>query len=251
MSLHLIELPIELRALHLWAGGRKLGGGFDEGVALHHLLGESFGSAALQPFRLMVAPRAQNGALYAYAQEDAEGLRRTAEASLTPSQQAVLPLDRLRSIPRPAETWRTGQRLGFDLRMRPVLRLASPLVGRTEAGAEVVHQKGAEIDVFLSAALRGGEETTTRESAYLNWLAERLAPAAALEKENSRLAGFRRQRIQRGGKRLEGPDAVVHGTLSVVDPSAFAELLAKGVGRHRAYGYGMLLLRPPQRRASC
>jgi len=25
-------------------------------------------------------------------------------------------------------------------------------------------------------------------------------------------------------------------------------LLARGVGRHRGYGYGMLLLRPPQRR---
>ena len=44
---------------------------------------------------------------------------------------------------------------------------------------------------------------------------------------------------------LEGPDATVHGTMTVTDPTAFARLLAHGVGRHRAYGYGMLLLRPP------
>ena len=33
---------------------------FDEGRALHHLLGEAFGPGALQPFRLVVAPRARS-----------------------------------------------------------------------------------------------------------------------------------------------------------------------------------------------
>ena len=40
---------------------------------------------------------------------------------------------------------------------------------------------------------------------------------------------------------------MVHGALTVTDPDAFAALLARGVGRHRAYGYGMILLRPPNR----
>jgi len=31
----------------------------------------------------------------------------------------------------------------------------------------------------------------------------------------------------------------------VRDPTGFAALLARGVGRHRAFGFGMLLLRPP------
>ena len=43
--------------------------------------------------------------------------------------------------------------------------------------------------------------------------------------------------------------ATVHGTMTVTDPAAFAQLLAHGVGRHRAYGYGMLLLRPANRPA--
>ena len=34
---------------------------------------------------------------------------------------------------------------------------------------------------------------------------------------------------------------------TVTDPVAFVGLLARGMGRHRSYGYGMLLLRPPQR----
>jgi CRISPR system Cascade subunit CasE len=57
--------------------------------------------------------------------------------------------------------------------------------------------------------------------------------------------------VQRNGRRIEGPDAVVHGTLTITDPVAFAGLLARGVGRHRSYGYGMLLLRPPQRGRRC
>ena len=41
-----------------------------------------------------------------------------------------------------------------------------------------------------------------------------------------------------------GPDVVMQGRLRVSDPQAFAQLLARGVGRHRAFGFGMLLLRP-------
>ena len=42
----------------------------------------------------------------------------------------------------------------------------------------------------------------------------------------------------------EGPDAVMRGNITVTDSDAFTRLLSHGIGRHRAYGYGMLLLRP-------
>lgn len=243
MSLHLVELPLSLRALNLWAGGRALKA--DEGTILHHLLGETFGPAALQPFRLMVAPRAQSGTLYAYAAADADTLRAQAQASMTPAHAAVISLDRLRSLPRPATAWAEGQRLGFDLRLRPVVRLASEVTGTDDVGTPVSLGKGAEVDAFLAAVLR--DRPTTREDAYLDWLSARLAPAAVLDTAASRLASFQRTRVMRNGRRIEGPDAVVHGTLTVTDPAGFADLLARGVGRHRSYGYGMLLLRPPQR----
>lgn len=244
MSLHLIELPIALRALHLWAGHRGIGAS-DEGLALHHLLGEIFGPAALQPFRLLVAPRARSGTVYAYARADAGALRATAVQVLCPSEANVIRLEAMRSLPRPVETWATGQRLGFDVRLRPVVRLASARQGATETGAQVALAKGAEVDAFLAAALRG--HPAAREKIYVDWLAERLAPAAELELETTRLASFQRSRIIRGGKRLEGPDVVIHGTLRITDPIAFADCLDRGIGRHRSYGFGMLLLRPPQR----
>lgn len=244
MSLHLLEAPISLKPLHQWAAQREIGsrGAFDEGRALHHLLGEIFGPGALQPFRLMVAPRAQRGTLYAYADRTAEVLRAAAEPVAGPSEAALLPLDRLRSCPRPPDAWRAGQRLGFDLRARPVVRLAAPIAGHDRAFG-----KGAEVDAFLPQALRTGE-TVSREAVYLDWLDARLHGAAGIDRGVTRLAAFRRVRVQRAGRSIEGPDAVFHGTLTVLDPAGFARALARGIGRHCAYGYGMLLLRPPQRR---
>ncbi|MGM0584276.1 MAG: type I-E CRISPR-associated protein Cas6/Cse3/CasE [Pseudomonadota bacterium] len=243
MTLHLVELPIDLACLHRWAGQRGLGarGALDEGAALHHLLGEAFGPSMLQPFRLLVAPRARRGTLYAYAEAPAEALADTARGVAGPSEREVLPLDRIRAVERPDGTWREGMRLGFDLRARPVIRLASPLQGD---GARFA--KGAEIDAFLAETLRN-DAARPREAVYRDWLAERLEPVAGLESEETRLHAFRRARVRRNGRWLDGPDAILHGTLIIRDPQAFADLLAQGVGRHRAYGYGMLLLRPPQR----
>lgn len=244
MTLHLVELPLSLRALNLWAGGRELRA--DEGTILHHLLGETFGPATLQPFRLMVAPRAQSGTLYAYSAVDADTLCKQAQATLTPALAAVINLERLRSLPRPVTAFFAGQRLGFDMRLRPVVRLASSLVGVDENGSKVSFRKGAEVDAFLASAMR--ERQMQRQDVYLDWLAARLGQAAELDISASRLASFQRTRVQRDGRQIEGPDAVVHGTLTVTDPAAFSDLLVRGVGRHRSYGYGMLLLRQPQRK---
>jgi CRISPR system Cascade subunit CasE len=251
MTLHLIECAVDLRDLHLWAGTRRLGStgtGFDEGLVLHHLLGEAFGPGILQPFRLMVAPRARTATLYAYASEDAEALCDRLLRHGTPGQVSVVPPDRLRSMPRPPESWHVGLRLGFDLKLRPVVRLHASFKGVTADGAKVSLAKGAELDVFLSRALKG--ESVDREATYLDWLGRQLEPAATMERETTRLVSFARTKVQRNGRRIEGPDAIFHGTLTVSDPAAFADLLRGGVGRHRTYGYGMLLLRPPQRRSA-
>lgn len=246
MSLHLIELPVSIRALNLWSGRRGMGSPFDEGLALHHLLGEAFGPGLLQPFRLMVAPGARSGTLYAYAAQDADALRQSACHVITPALADVVALDQLRSLVRPSSSWASGQRLGFDIRLRPVVRLASALSGKNESGVEIAFRKGAEVDAFLAAALR--DQQSSREETYLEWLGERLGSAATLDLTGTRLASFQRTKVQRNGRWLEGPDAVMHGTLTISSPRAFADLLARGLGRHRSYGYGMLLLRPPQRR---
>ncbi len=251
----LIRVPIDTGRLARWAWERGWAGPkgviFDEGRALHHLVAEVWGPGIFPCFRLLVPPRRRVGNLYAYSAMDANSLHPAAHAQALPEHLEVLRLEGLRSKLVPAN-WQEGQRLGFDLRVRPVRRLRRDLHGPTET-----LRAGSEVDTFLVEALRHHPdaldgmniEGRTRQEVYLDWLAERLAPAAELDRPASRLASFRRLRVAREKRESEGPDAVVHGVLAVADPTAFSALLTRGVGRHRAYGFGMLLLRPPGRPA--
>ena len=255
--LNLVRARIKTNALARWAGERgwtgKLPGpaAFDEGRALHHLVDEVFGPGALRPFRLLVPPRQASGNLYAYSILDLETLREAARIQAKPDHLGVLDPARMESKAMPGE-WRVGQRLGFDLRVRPTRRLRHELV--LDSGPI---RQGAEVDAFQLEALRRHPDARdgmarsdrTREGVYLDWVAERLSSVAMLDRGASRLVRFQRSLVARGEGKSEGPDAVIHGTLTVTDGAAFANLLAKGVGRHRAYGYGMLLLSAPSRPA--
>lgn len=256
MTLHLARLPVDLPALARaagergWSKGRRVA--FDEGKALHHILGELFGPGMLQPFRLIVAPRAKSGTLWAYTEANADTLREiAAPVALSEAAEAALPLSRLDTKPMP-DVATPGRRLGFDIRLRPVVRLASAIEAPSdrEGGRRHGFKAGSEIDAFLAASLRDPDRNMmeaagrSRESVYAEWLADRLAGAAEIE--SVRLAAYRRSLAAReNGHGPEGPDATLHGTLTVHDPEAFADRLRRGIGRHKAYGFGMLLLRPP------
>lgn len=272
-TLHMLRFPIDLSALARWAQGREIGWvsrrsqtgreadvRFDEGRALHHLVTEVFGPGAISAFRLMVSPSARRGHLYAYTTQSPEILRETVSSAADPGHLSVIALDKIPAKPMPAE-WRVGQWLGFDLKTRPLVRLRHELPHPRD---QKPYRPGAELDAFLVEAIRRfpderpkltpdgpvssgmQREGRTHEAVYLDWLAARLAPGAALDPERSRLAHHRRTRTARGGSAPEGPEMIVHGTLQIKDPAAFQQRLASGVGRHKAYGYGMLLLRPPQ-----
>lgn len=244
MTLNLIRLGVLRSALAQWAGDRgwtrPKGGDFDEGRALHHLLCESFGKGALQPFRLMIPRGCDAGQLYAYTDHAADALRNMAAAIMLPEMRAVIDPATLQSKPMPA--FQTGQRLGIDVLARPIRRLRKPLAG---------YGAGAEIDAWLLARLRANPKADPdpgqhdRSPAYLDWLAERFAPAAKLDRGASTISAMQRRRVARGGVAIEGPDVTFHGTVTLSDPQAFTNLLAHGLGRHAAYGYGMILLRAP------
>lgn len=257
-ALSMISLPIDLRAFRQWAATRAYS--VDEGRALHHLLGEAFGRGTIKPFRLMVARGARRGTLYGYTTKDEAQLRATALETATPDVLAVANPAPLATKELPA-TWRTGRRLAFDVRIRPVRRLTKPLEGQTreqerhrQLGTEVppAFRKGAEVDAFLVERLRShrdgppeGADLRDREAIYIDWLKERLQPAAELIAQHTRMAHYRRMMVDRR-EQSEGPDAVMHGELAIADSAAFSHLLAKGLGRHTSYGYGMLLLRPAE-----
>lgn len=238
--IYLLHAPITPRAFAEWAAGRVPGrtGTFDEGLALHVLLSALFGKGALQPFRLFTPARG-NWSLYAYTVPALEELTALVRAVAPPEMLAVLPLDGLRAKPMPAG-FAVGARLGFDLRARPVRR-GQHERDAYQSEAETSYPEGKTSENLMAASGR------SREVVYREWLADRLGGIATLE--TCRLTSFRRHRAWRDGRPHEGPDAILQGTLTVQDSAGFQRLLARGVGRHCAYGYGMLLLRPPDRPA--
>ena len=259
-TLRMVRGEVDLREFNRCMGSKRLQ---DPDHAMHCLLKECFGELAPKPFRLMATRGASVGSLYGYGGADAGALRDSAAICACPLQARVLPADQIDTKPMPAE-WRVGLRLGFELRVRPVVRLQKDLSRvppdklrhfRTRPCEADAPRPGKECDVFQWEALDSSATlgmTRTREQVYVDWLDkqfERLG-GASLDKGKAALVSFRRTRAVRKRHRRysEGPDALMRGELEVTDSATFAALLARGIGRHRAYGYGMLLLRPPGRR---
>lgn len=234
-SLQMVRAEVNARDFQRWMGMRRLQ---DPDHAMHCLLTECFGDLAPRPFRVIL-PRGNSAAcLYGYGQSGADELREAAAICADPLQASIIPASTMDTKPMPTE-WRTGKRLGFEVRIRPIIR-KSRGSGREEA----------ELDAFQVKAetFSRGEMPYSREQVYSDWLSDQLTRigGASLDVERTRLVSFQRTRAVRKLHRRynEGPDAVMRGILTVTDSAAFDGLLARGIGRHRAYGYGMLLLRP-------
>ena len=258
MTTHLIYIPINMPKFNQWAGARQRclvrRGIFDEGFALHILLSSLFGKSVLQPFRLFFSDRRASASLYAYASMSAADLHSRSKEVGPPDGLDILNGE-IRSKVMPIN-FESGKRLGFDVRLRPVRRVKKEVLN-TQSGK--MYRQGAEVDAFILEAIHRFPEGWTEKSkedgqslrgqraeCYIAWLERVLAGAAKVEQEECCLRSFKRRRVVRGnGLGPEGPDITMQGNIIVEDAVAFLSLLRKGVGRHRAYGYGMLLLRPP------
>ncbi len=146
--------------------------------------------------------------------------------------------------------WREGARFRFEVRVRPVVRYGSRIRAARAAEGSGWQPRAGEVDAFVAACARAGEGVeVSREDVYRDWLAARFAPGAVMEQaELKRVRRIRTRRSKHDGsgtRSSESCEAVFTGTLIVGDPAAFALLLARGVGRHTAFGFGMLTLAPP------
>ena len=233
--LQMIRADIQVQQFQRWMGSRRLQ---DADHAMHCLLTECFGELAPKPFRAIFPRDGAKGTLYGYTTADADALRDAAGAFACPLQSQIIPAGSLDGKSMPAE-WKAGQRLGFEVRIRPTRRLKRP------SGAD--GRRTVERDAFLMQALDDTKETRSREAVYKEWLRERLCKCGGAGLESATLQSFQRVRAYRkrnAARYTEGPDALMRGELTITNSAAFANLLKMGVGRHRAYGYGMLLLRP-------
>jgi CRISPR system Cascade subunit CasE len=141
--------------------------------------------------------------------------------------------------------WVTGHTLAFEVRVCPVERKSNT--------DQNVRQKGAEIDVYLGHVWKHGKDID-RGTIYEKWTKDIMEKAqpdkkSAMKIHEIKTKGFRRVKfIRRDRNRRanikERPEAFIGGVLEIIDSDAFTELLTKGIGRHRAFGFGMLLLKP-------
>jgi CRISPR system Cascade subunit CasE len=222
------------------AHGHHLAQDEDFGYAVHSWLAAAFGDIAPQPFRLF--ERRDGLHLLGYSQNDASVLCEHAQTFAEPLISQVCRWDSVAGKSMP-QTWTKGRRVGFEVRACPVSR------------------KERERDVFLSTMDRVkaiGETLPSREQVYFDWLAQKMKAGIDTKGESQQpgqvhITGFRRVKVLRKdrskvkskNRAVERPDVIFSGELIILHPEQFSALLRRGVGRHRAFGFGMLLLRPP------
>jgi CRISPR system Cascade subunit CasE len=239
--LFMLELEFDVVALYRFLHTQGLSGREDDtelGYGVHAWLGAAFGDLAPKPWRLLM-DKHRPPRILGYASHDASALQQRVLEFAEPGVLRVCPEPQLMIASRAMPTWEKGRRLGFQTLVCPIGRKA---------------RSGIEKDLFLIHADSPSDyDGLSREQIYCDW-AKRRFNNYSVTIDHMRLAGFRlvkqiRQTQSANGERvlrqIVRPQALLEGELTIEDPNRFARLLRHGVGRHRAFGYGMILLRPP------
>lgn len=235
MALHLVEIRPDPAALIRFVERQGLTGRADEdlGYGVHAWLTAAFGELAPRPWRLLW----QHGRpprLLGYSTNDAIQMRVHMGEFADPGVMFVCPKPE-DIVSRIMPTFRVGRHLAMDLQCMPIIRKS---------------RTGVELDVFLTQEGRGRR----RDEVYCDWVRDRLTRTGAIDELYLTLQGFRlvkhmRQTSKRDGIRntttIVRPQVQVQGRFVVKDADALDLLLSRGLGRHTAFGYGMMLLRPP------
>ena len=116
-TLQMIRAELNTQEFQRWMGTRRLQ---DADHAMHCLLVECFGDLAPKPFRLIAPRTGSTSFLYGYGLAGADALREASAIYADPLQERILRASTLDSKPMPT-VWQTGKRLGFDIRIRPVV----------------------------------------------------------------------------------------------------------------------------------
>ncbi len=218
----------------------------DTGYALHAVLRAALGELAPKPFALLERPGSLQ--LIGYTRRSVTDLERALAMAEVCDPGAAMALGMhqpanalIKSLP---VDWRHGERISFEVRVAPVVR------SRQQAGGGY-----PEVDAAFHPDFSAGTPVD-REAAHFRWLSRELTRGGAATLQSARSLSFRlapiaRRHVQAAPRRTQRPtqqgllpDLTVRGQLCVEDPVAFDALLARGLGRHRSFGFGCLLLAP-------
>lgn len=251
--LHLVRLAVDASKLYAFARkSRAAARDYDVGYALHAALTALFDHGAPENARVaprpfhIVNPAAPRLDVLGYSGLDHVALADRARTFGDPFAWGVCDLDGMASKPMPS-VFEAGKRLGFAVRVCPIRRVKK---------RGPMQRDQAEVDAFLAKSWAVCQEVKLdRGEVYRAWLDEQVAKEDAARVLDASMTRFqldrfhrRTQGAERKGHRSERPDVAFEGELEVVNPESFARRLARGVGRHRSFGFGMLLLRPARTR---
>ncbi len=241
-ALHMVQLVLASRDLYALGKARRLPmRQVDVGYLVHCHLSELFGPDAISCFAVK-SDAGTSTEILAYSSRSADELRQHAQSYAEPNLYAACDWERFASKIMP-HRWTEGQRLGFAARICPIVRMSRD-------GPK--HRKGAEVDAFLRRCWAEGESIPVdRAEVYAEWLREEMGRRGGAELEAAKMVRFKRSRLLRRtqgegrvARSCERPDVRMRGVLRVTQPGEFAALLRRGLGRHRSFGFGMMLLRP-------
>jgi len=213
----------------------------DIGYLVHCFLGELCGDDAPGPFAVS-GSHGRFTEILAYTERTADEHRRYADSFAEPNVHAGCDWDRFDQKRLPSD-WPARTRLGFRVRVCPVVRTASDGPKR---------RKGAEVDAFLARCSKAAEnDVIEREAVYREWFEGQVNRHGGASLLRLGIDSFKLDRVVRrsqGNTRKsvvgQRPDVTMTGIFEVTDSSQFTALLRRGIGRHRAFGFGMLLLLP-------
>lgn len=213
--------------------------GDDLGYLVHCQLQALFGERAPKPFLPRVQGRYVD--VLGYSAADAGDL----EAAAGLAEPVWGEPKRIASRAMPT-LWPSDRRYRFEVRACPVVRGNWIVDGETKRWERDAYQRAWDLAEDGKA-----EKPGSREEIYRDWLLSALETSGARLVDTPRLEAFRLARLlrrrhgpQRTPKLVTRPDATLSGRLEVVDSDAFTRWLARGIGRHKAFGFGMVLLRP-------
>ncbi len=132
-----------------------------------------------------------------------------------------------------------GDRLTFRLRANPTISR------KTGAGRSVRH------DVLMDAKTRCREEGNenldeirrSMDEAAVHWLESRSETAGFALESVPQLSGYRQHAHERKGRDIRFSSIDYEGVLTVTDPNRFREMLCQGIGRSKAFGCGLMMVR--------
>lgn len=225
----MIALNVDKAAYGEWL---KVRGKRDQQSSLHYLLDSTFGPSAIKPFRAYPGT-GDTFQVIGYTSQDEEALKQISQLVACPDSLSVIDMGSLRIKTMP--DLERDQVIGFDLKTIPVRR--------SHVSTEV---DAYELDLRNGVFQRDAETAgTDRLTSYMTWLSQRLEGFAELDTELTAITVTENVPRQRNEIRYNN-EIQVTGNMKVLDPKAFKDRLLSGVGRHKSYGYGMIVLRAPQ-----